>query len=56
MAIIKRGDAQPIVDVYDSEGEAQKCSSCGSKLVVIAIEDQDNRLICECCDDDSATD
>lgn len=55
MTIIKTGADEPIVSIYDSEGEAQKCPSCGSKLVVIAMEDHDNKLVCECCDD-GATD
>jgi len=53
MAIFKTGDLHPIESVYDSEGETQKCAKCGSKLVVIAIEGNDNKLVCECCENEN---
>ena len=50
MAIIKTGDNQPIVNYYDDDGETMMCSKCGSKLVVVAMEADNNNLVCDLCD------
>lgn len=52
MAIVKRGDDMPVVGYYgdDCGGEAMMCPKCGNKLVVIAIDANDNNLICDLCD------
>lgn len=51
MALIKIGDNKPITACYDSCGKKQVCSECGKSLVVIAINDNTNDLICEECED-----
>jgi len=51
MAIIKRGDNMPVLSYLDDEGKEVVCSECGCKLVVVAIDDQNNKLICEACDE-----
>jgi len=52
MAIVKRGDNKPIESFYDTDGDEAKCPRCGSKLIVIAMDDQDNKLVCTHCEDE----
>jgi len=52
MAIVKHGDNMPVLSYMDSDGNEVVCPKCGSKLVVVAVEDQDNKLVCESCDED----
>ena len=46
----KTGDNMPILSCYDSDGEKKECPNCGRQLIVIAIEEEDNKLLCEYCD------
>ncbi|KKM70080.1 hypothetical protein LCGC14_1444320 [marine sediment metagenome] len=50
MAIVKRGNDMPVVSYYGNDGDAMMCPKCGNKLVVIAIDANDNNLICDICD------
>ena len=49
MAFFKTGDASTVIHYYGDDGEPITCDSCGRDLIVIAIDNEDNRLICECC-------
>lgn len=50
MAIIKRGDDMPIKGIFDADGEEQTCPTCGDKLLVIAVEGNNNKLVCSSCE------
>ena len=50
MGFTKTGDAQPILNYYDSNVKVQHCLTCGKKLTLIAIDADENRLICADCD------
>ena len=52
MAFKKTGDALPVLEYYDDDGIEQKCPKCGRGLIVISAEQNNNKLICECCDFD----
>lgn len=52
MAIIKRGDDQPVISYYGDDGEEQKCPHCGRPMVIIAMDKDDNKLVCEHCDEE----
>jgi hypothetical protein len=52
MAFIKTGDAETILGHFDCDGELQVCPKCGNKLTIIAIDGENNQLICEDCDID----
>jgi len=54
MAFRKTGDAMPVLAYYDKDGDKEKCPKCGSKLVVVAVEAEDNELVCENCDIDES--
>lgn len=53
MAFKKYGDAQPIIDMYDADGEQQVCDSCGEKLIVVEVNADDNKLVCPQCDSEN---
>lgn len=50
MAFVKHGDDGKIVTFFDDNGNIPYCPSCGKKLVVMAIEKDENKLICSDCD------
>jgi ssDNA-binding Zn-finger/Zn-ribbon topoisomerase 1 len=50
MAFKKVGDASPILGYYDADGVGEKCPKCGKNLIIIAIDQDHNKLVCECCD------
>jgi hypothetical protein len=50
MAFIKIGDEKPIIDFYDDNIKERFCPTCGKKLIIIAIEKDENKLICESCE------
>ena len=52
MAIVKHGDNMPVLSYYDVDGEEKTCPKCGHKLVVVAVEGQNNKLVCESCDEE----
>ena len=49
----KTGDNQPIESFYDTDGSEERCPVCGNKLVAIAMDDQENQLVCTHCDDEA---
>lgn len=56
MAIIKRGDNMPVNKYYGPDGKEEVCSKCGQRLVVVAMSENDNELICDNCDTDEDVD
>lgn len=50
MSFIKVGDESPIIDYFDDNGKEQFCAKCGKKLVLIAIDNEDNKFVCKDCD------
>jgi hypothetical protein len=52
MAFVKIGDPSPVIEYYDNEGEKKICTKCGKELVVVALDRNNNTLICEDCDDE----
>ena len=48
MAFIKTGDEMPIQSIYKADGEQQTCDKCGKTLVIVAMDNEDNKLVCEC--------
>jgi len=51
MAFKKIGDASPVLGYYN-DGVGEKCPKCGRSLVFVAIDQDNNKLICEKCDID----
>lgn len=53
MAIYKTGDENPVINYVDlANDETTVCASCGRDLIVIAMDENHNRLVCEICDFD----
>ncbi|HEC63735.1 MAG TPA: hypothetical protein ENI23_00410 [bacterium] len=52
MVFKKTGDAMPVLAYYGKDGEREECSKCGEKLIVVAIDADDNKLVCGFCDID----
>ena len=55
MAIIKTGDDMPVLKYYGTDGKEETCSRCHRPLVVLAVDNNDNKLVCECDDEGSDT-
>lgn len=49
MAFRKTGDAMPIEGYYGDDGK-EVCSKCGEPLVVVAVGEDSNKLVCESCE------
>ena len=47
MAFIKNGDSNPVLNCYDVD-EKLVCLKCKKPKTVIALEDDENKIICEC--------
>lgn len=54
MAIVKLGDAQPVLSYYGDDGKEETCSKCGCLLVILAMDNDDNKLVCECDEEPDA--
>lgn len=44
----KYGDDTPVESYIDEDGEDIKCPKCGKKLTMVAIDSDDNNLVCDC--------
>jgi hypothetical protein len=53
MSFIKIGDKMKILDIYDCNIKEGFCPECGKKLTVIAVDSDENKLICEDCELDT---
>ena len=56
MAFIKRGDDIPILEYFDDDGKQEICPKCGAKLIVVALNGENNKLVCQNCDIDEQID
>ena len=56
MAFKKVGDDMPVLEYYTQDDVCEKCTMCGKKLIVIAMDDGENKLVCEKCDLDEGSD
>jgi hypothetical protein len=44
----KYGDDTPIVSYIDEDGEEEFCPKCGKKITTVAIDSENNTLVCDC--------
>lgn len=44
----KVGDAHPILDIMDTDGNIVVCDKCDKPIKVLAINEEDVEPICEC--------
>ncbi len=52
MAIVKTGDDIPVLSYIDEDGKDITCPKCGRKIIVVAIDSDDNKLVCTCDEDE----
>lgn len=51
MAFIKTGENVPVQGYYiNDDMELELCGSCQHPMIVIAVSNEDNKLVCKKCD------
>jgi ssDNA-binding Zn-finger/Zn-ribbon topoisomerase 1 len=44
----KYGDPEPIKSFYDDNLELQTCDECGKPLTIVALDNDNNEILCKC--------
>lgn len=52
MAFVKVGDPTPIKGFYDENLELKVCDKCGKPLTVVALDGENNDVLCKCGTED----